>query len=64
MQQQLQEIAARMQEAELALKMAQVDKTDAEADKIRQDMVASHVTAATSLAQASTPEPVEEPAFN
>lgn len=64
MQKTMQELTARMQAAEVALKEAQVDKTDAEADKIRQDMVAAHVNAATSVAQASTPEPMPEPALN
>lgn len=62
MQQAMADLQARLQLQELALKQAQTDKTDAEADKIRAETVTSHVTAATTLADATSPM-APEPEF-
>lgn len=62
MQQAMQELQARLQTAEATLKEQQALKTAAETDKIRADTVNAEVTAATTLAQATSPEP--EMAFN
>lgn len=56
MQQMMQELATKLQMQELALKQAQTDKTDAEADKIREETVSAHVNTASQLVQSQTPQ--------